>query len=57
MENKLKPCPFCMENSAHIQRHGSAYFVRCLFCGVTTRFITDEQQAIAAWNRRQENDH
>ena len=24
----------------------------CLFCGVTTRFFTDEQKAIAAWNRR-----
>lgn len=53
MENKLKPCPFCAENSAHIQREGSACFVRCLFCGVTTRFFTDEAEAIAAWNRRE----
>lgn len=52
MENKLKPCPFCTENSAHIQREGSACFVRCLFCGATTRFFTDESEAIEAWNRR-----
>ncbi len=52
MEKKLKPCPFCTENGAHIQRVGGSYFVRCLFCGVTTRFFTDEQEAIDAWNRR-----
>ena len=49
---KLKPCPFCTNNSAYIQREGSAYFVRCLFCGVNTRFCSDEQEAIDAWNRR-----
>lgn len=49
---KLELCPFCGENSAHIQREGSARFVRCMFCGVTTRLFTDETEAIDAWNRR-----
>lgn len=49
---QLESCPFDGENSAHIQREGSACFVRCMFCGVTTRLFTDEAEAIAAWNRR-----
>ena len=53
MENKLKPCPFCTKKSAYIQRVVSVYCVRCLFCGVKTRFCIDEEEAIAAWNRRE----
>lgn len=53
MGNELKPCPFCAENSVYIQRCGSTYFVQCLFCGATTRLFTDEQEAVAAWNRRE----
>ena len=53
MENKLKPCPFCGEDSAHIPIIGSNYFVRCIFCGASTRIFYDEAEAISAWNRRE----
>ena len=51
-ELQVKPCPFC--GSEHVLlRHefGRTYYVRCLHCGLFSKFEKTPEDAIEAWNR------
>ena len=53
MENKLKPCPFC--GSTEIYLSLNTKLVVCKKCGCfgPLEGISDAEEAIAAWNRRE----
>lgn len=55
MENEeLKPCPFC-GGKANIEGGKSPYWVywiKCYECRVETEAYDFEEDAIAVWNRR-----
>jgi len=56
--SELSPCPFC--GHTMIDLHSStcsgygplSYWIECCGCYTTTNAYDDEEQAIAAWNRR-----
>lgn len=50
MSNELKPCPFCGGEAILIK--GYFCWVRCDYCGAETVAETSTTEAIAAWNRR-----
>lgn len=62
-EEKLLPCPFCggkaqiLNDQKPFERRRHA-FVTCLVCGVETpRIARSRKEAIAAWNRRADEEH
>lgn len=54
--NELKPCPFCGGKARLdiIERYDGAntFFVRCTICQTTMPLKSEYSEAIAAWNRR-----
>ena len=58
---ELKPCPFCGENAAHLDRAYSYYSDTVIYCeNCDTVFSLDdcnatEEQLVEAWNRRSDN--
>ena len=58
---ELKPCPFCGENAAHLDKAYSYYSDMVIYCeNCDTVFSLDdcnatEEQIVAAWNRRVDN--
>ena len=48
---KMEPCPFCGCDPVLAYSSGSVSGVRCPQCDARTGYC-DQQQAIAAWNRR-----
>ena len=58
---ELKPCPFCGENAAHLDKAYSYYSDMVIYCeSCDTVFSLDdcnatEEQFVAAWNRRADN--
>lgn len=54
---ELKPCPFCGDTYIKIQRSRAGYAigcntVNCVVCNGRARAYEKEEDAIAAWNRR-----
>ena len=58
---ELKPCPFCGEKAAHLDKNYSYYSDMVIYCeNCDTVFSLDdcnatEEQIVAAWNRRVDN--
>lgn len=58
---ELKPCPFCGECAAHIDKAYSYYSDKVIYCeNCDIVFSLDdcnakEEQLIEAWNRRADN--
>lgn len=61
MATELKPCPFCGDRAMLLSNNETfgfpkRFFVACAECGIETpRIFITPQQAIAAWNRREED--
>ncbi len=54
MDNELKPCPFCGEQSAtNITSYGKRYYAFCPNCKAYSDSFHDQGKAIEAWNTRQ----
>lgn len=51
-ESKPLPCPFCECSDIRVKRQDGLAFIECARCGIRTRLITSENDAIVAWNRR-----
>lgn len=51
MTDKLLSCPFCGEEPRQ-SRVGVKHIVFCLSCSTQTPSFYEEEEAIAAWNRR-----
>lgn len=58
MSEKLKPCPFCGEDAAHIEtsyfRDTLIYCENCDAYFTVDSYAADEHDVIEAWNRRAE---
>ena len=56
----LKPCPFCGANNAAVQQYQTGrsirYSVVCKDCWAMTNVYDADNEAIAAWNRRGNDD-
>lgn len=53
----LKPCPFCGSTDVEIAWYGKdGEAVICIGCGGSGSQYTDRTKAIAAWNRRVDDD-
>ena len=55
---ELKPCPFCgsVEVKVHIPYFtDDCYMVQCYGCNCNTAIYMTANQAVEAWNRRDEN--
>lgn len=58
---ELKPCPFCGENAAHLDKTYSYYSDMVIYCEICdTVFSLDDcnatkEQLVSAWNRRYDN--
>lgn len=58
--DKLKPCPFCGGEAGFIEpiyvrsEADYPYVIECSQCGIQTSIYNNQDQAIAAWNRRVE---
>ena len=53
---QLRPCPFCGGEANIYQMHfwGTTYTCECSNCGIETKPMDTEAEAIEAWNRRAE---
>lgn len=52
--NELKRCPFC-RRGARVWQHGNyTFYVQCVHCNASTDNYRTEEEAIAAWNMREE---
>lgn len=53
---QLRPCPFCGGEANIYQMHfcGTTYTCECSDCGIETKPMDTEAEAIEAWNRRAE---
>ncbi len=50
----LSPCPFC-GGEAKVQEYSDGlFFITCAPCTIFTRYDTDEDELIAIWNNRVE---
>ena len=63
---KIKPCPFCGGNAVLIKHPYATYFpyyvrcnnfANCAIVGVATCSCKTPEEAIAAWNRREGEEH
>lgn len=48
----LKPCPFCSSKNAYIANYGERIAVECPNCDCSTRLCDTKEEAIDAWNTR-----
>jgi Lar family restriction alleviation protein len=62
-DNELKPCPFCKNDNSDFMsipfdsRYGDKVkYVACKLCHAQGPWTVTEEKAIAAWNRRVQND-
>ena len=55
MTDELKHCPFCGGKS-NIAKGQIEFWAYCPHCGARTEFYETEQEAVAAWNRRNETE-
>ena len=55
MTDELKPCPFC-GGTANIAKGRIEFWAYCPNCGARTEFYETEQEAVVAWNRRNETE-
>ena len=54
-EYKIRPCPFCGKTDQKVKPVWKYYyFVACLNCKAAGPVRKEEEEAIAAWNERQE---
>lgn len=51
MNDCLKPCPFCGGNKVEIF---DMRYVACKTCLASSRYCSNSEEAVAAWNRRAE---
>lgn len=51
-ETKLKPCPFCGQDSAGFANAGFGFIVKCRKCGTKTDEQNTTEEAAAFWNER-----
>lgn len=51
-ETKLKPCPFCGQDSAGFANAGFGFIVKCRKCGTKTDKQNTTEEAAAFWNER-----
>ena len=49
---KLKPCPFCGQDSAGFANAGFGFIVKCRKCGTKTDVQNTPEEAAAFWNER-----
>lgn len=49
---KLEDCPFCSVGMPMLESKGSRSIILCWGCGIRTANYTNDDAAIAAWNRR-----
>lgn len=54
MTTELKPCPFCGGKAKICQT--SVYWVKCTVCKAVTNWHCRKVEAVAAWNRRANNE-
>lgn len=64
MTEKLMPCPFCgskavtdYDNGPYATGPELSYGIICLRCGARTELRDTKDEAIAAWNRRADDDN
>lgn len=53
MENKLKPCPFCGSTEIYSSPHMALVVCKKCRCFGPVVGISNAEEAIAAWNRRE----
>mgnify|MGYP002624665483 CR=1 FL=1 len=55
---ELNPCPFCGSEELFIDpgEYRADYMIMCVDCGGRIGYFPSKAQAIAAWNRRANND-
>ena len=52
--NELKKCPFC-RRGARLWQHGNrTFYVQCVHCNASSDNYRTKEEAIAAWNMREE---
>ena len=56
MSKELKPCPFCGWGTIVDGGGLLSHACQCNACGAKTKNYKTWEEAIEAWNRRQEND-
>ena len=55
-EIKLLPCPFCGAEAETFEASEDSFSILCTGCGVETPYLPYLTEAIAAWNRRAEDE-
>ena len=55
-EIKLLPCPFCGGEAETFEASEDSFSILCTGCGVETPYLPYLTEAIAAWNRRAEDE-
>jgi Lar family restriction alleviation protein len=55
-EIKLLPCPFCGSEAETFEASEDSFSILCTGCGVETPYLPYLTEAIAAWNRRAEDE-
>lgn len=53
MEEKLKPCPLCGSDEVKLVQPPHQNYIECLECEATGPNLPTDEDAIAAWNRRE----
>ena len=51
----LKPCPFCGNPNPYVIEYAQQFAVECPECQCDTRLCDTEQDAVNAWNYRNQN--
>ena len=58
-ETGLKPCPMCGSKAIIEEHYDGSVKIRCsniAYCSIQQELWDDEEDAIAAWNRRYDSD-
>lgn len=56
MDNELKPCPFCGCTDICIDSNGAKCWAMCRKCHGRSWLFDSKEIAVAAWNRRTQNE-
>ena len=49
---ELKKCPYCGSEYVLLRHEFSVYYVRCIHCGLFSKFAKTPDEAIKIWNKR-----